>query len=220
MFSLVGEGSCILSFGSSVGERGEKFAGGNTGCMLEDSPGGELGLNPFGRGGGVADMALGDDGLEVAGEDGRGDCCSPFGLPGFLGDGLCICKWDGPAESSTSWRSDCRKLGAELSSTVRGRGCGEATGCGVEDGACIGLTRDCSWRAGVLVLRLLGSLSGEFEGKPGRTGEEVRDLRFGRRSVLDSGSGSGSVCSSRASLKAFHAAISSSVSCGWVPVRC
>lgn len=86
LLSLVGGGSCGLSF-SSVGDRGEKPAGGKTGCILDDRPGGELGRKPLGNGGGVADIALGDDGLEVAGEEGRGECCSADGLAGFLGDG-------------------------------------------------------------------------------------------------------------------------------------
>lgn len=121
VFSRGGGDSCVLSF-SSTGDRGEKPAGGNTGCMLDDRPGGELGRNPFGIGGGVADIARGDDGLEVAGEEGRGECCSAEGLPGFLEDGRCICRCEGPAESSTSCKSDCRKLGAEVSRTVLGRG--------------------------------------------------------------------------------------------------
>lgn len=86
-----GGDSCTLSF-SSVGDRGEKPAGGKTGCMLDDKPGGELGRNPFGIGGGVADIARGDDGLEVAGDEGRGEYCSTEGLPGFRGDGRYICK--------------------------------------------------------------------------------------------------------------------------------
>lgn len=70
--------------------------------MLDDKPGGELGRKPLTEGGGVADNALGDEGLDVAGEDGRGDCCSAGGLPGYRGDGLCKGILVGPAESSTS----------------------------------------------------------------------------------------------------------------------
>lgn len=88
-FSRGGGESCGCSF-SSTGDRGEKPAGGKTGCMLDDRPGGELGRKPLSGGGGVADIARGDDGLDVAGEEGRGDCCSAVGLAGFRGDGRCI----------------------------------------------------------------------------------------------------------------------------------
>lgn len=97
-----GGGDCCGCSFSSTGDLGENPAGGKTGCMVDDRPGGELGRNPLSNGGGVADIARGDDGLEVAGDEGRGDCCSVAGLPGFRGEGRCICRCDGPAESSTS----------------------------------------------------------------------------------------------------------------------
>lgn len=68
-----GDESCCGSF-SPTGDRGENPAGGKTGCMLDDRPGGELGRKPLGNGGGVADIARGDEGLDVAGDEGRGDC--------------------------------------------------------------------------------------------------------------------------------------------------
>lgn len=56
--------------------------------MVEESPGGELGRKLLTRGGGVADSARGEDGFDVAGDDGRGEACSAGGLPGILDDSL------------------------------------------------------------------------------------------------------------------------------------
>lgn len=81
-FSRRGGGSGLLALGSGDRDRcGEKPAGGKTGWILDERPGGELGLKPF-VGGGVADRARGDEGLDVAGDEGRGDCCSAGGLAG------------------------------------------------------------------------------------------------------------------------------------------
>lgn len=80
-FSRCG-GSGLFALGSGGCDRcGEKPAGGNTGWMLDERPGGELGRKPF-VGGGVAESARGEEGLDVAGEEGRGDCCSAGGLAG------------------------------------------------------------------------------------------------------------------------------------------
>lgn len=74
--------SGLLALGSGECDRwGEKPAGGKTGWMLDERPGGELGRKPL-TGGGVAESARGEEGLDVAGDEGRGDCCSAGGLAG------------------------------------------------------------------------------------------------------------------------------------------
>lgn len=77
---------------------GEYSVEGKTGCMLEERPVGEPGLREAG-GGGVADIARGDEWFEGsgerAGEDGRGELCSAGGEAAGRGDGrwmlmLCV----------------------------------------------------------------------------------------------------------------------------------
>lgn len=58
--------------------------------MLEVRPAGELGLNVVG--GGVAEVARGDEWVEgsgdTTGEEGLGETCSAAGLPAGRGEGL------------------------------------------------------------------------------------------------------------------------------------
>lgn len=82
----------LSSFGSGeLVRKGEYSTDGNTGWILEESPVGELGRKPEPIGGGVAELALGDEWLEGCGDKtgdiGRGECCSTFGLDGFRGEG-------------------------------------------------------------------------------------------------------------------------------------
>ena len=104
---------------------------GNTGWILEDKPVGEIGLKDTG-GGGVADVARGEEWLDGsgdnAGEDGRGEFCSADGLPAGRGEGrwrLMLCAPE--PDSSTSCKSDCRKLGAPGSMIGCRRGIGLAS---------------------------------------------------------------------------------------------
>jgi hypothetical protein len=93
-----------------LGRRGEYSVEGNTGCMLDDRPVGELGLKALG-GGGVADIALGDEWFEGrgdrAGDDGWGELCSAGGDAAGRGEGrwrLMLCVLE--LKSSTSCNSD------------------------------------------------------------------------------------------------------------------
>lgn len=129
-----------------VGRIGEYSVKGKTGWILEVKPAGEPGLRAV-SGGGVADIALGEEWFEGsgerAGEDGCGENCSAGGLGAGRGDGRCmrmLCAVD--EDSSTSCNSDCKKLGAPCSTVNCRLGIGLAG-------------RDDCWGAGLVALDAL-----------------------------------------------------------------
>ena len=97
--------------------------------MLEESPVGDEGRANV-RGGGVADIARGEEWLdgkgERAGDEGLGERCSVEGLAAFRGDGRYRGMWwDDVEESSTSCRRDDKKLGPTSLTTAGWRVRGE-----------------------------------------------------------------------------------------------